>query len=119
MMIFGDDYNTPDGTCVRDYIHVDDLASAHLKALEYLDQGNESNIFNVGYGHGFSVKEVISTMKKVSGVDFKVDMAPKREGDPAILISNNEKVKQILSWKPKHDDISIICKTALAWEKTI
>ncbi len=119
MMIFGEDYNTPDGTCIRDYIHVDDLASAHLKALAYLEQGNKSNVFNVGYGHGFSVKEVIATMKKVSGVDFRVDSAPKRAGDPAVLISNNEKVKQVLSWKPKHDDLDVICMTALAWEKTI
>ncbi len=119
MMIFGEDYDTPDGTCIRDYIHVDDLASAHLRALEYLDEGNASNIFNVGYGRGFSVKEVISTMKDVSGVDFRVDMAPKREGDPAALISNNTKIKETLSWTPKFDKLDLICETALNWEKNI
>ncbi len=119
MMIFGEDYYTPDGTCIRDYIHVDDLASAHLKALEYLDKGNKSNIFNVGYGRGFSVKEVISTMKEVSGIDFRVDMSPRRVGDPATLISNNNKIKGTLSWKPKHDDLNLICQTALAWEQTL
>jgi len=119
MMIFGEDYDTPDGTCIRDYIHVDDLASAHLRALEYLVEGNKSNIFNVGYGKGFSVKEVISTMRDVSGVDFRADMAPRRAGDPAMLISNNDKIKSVLSWRPKYEDLSLICKTALDWEKTI
>ncbi len=119
MMIFGEDYDTPDGTCIRDYIHVDDLASAHLKALEYLGEGNNSNIFNVGYGRGFSVKEVIGIMKEVSGIDFKVDMAPRRAGDPATLISNNNKIKGALSWEPKHDDLNLICQTALAWEQTL
>jgi UDP-glucose 4-epimerase len=119
MMIFGDDYDTPDGTCIRDYIHVDDLASAHLRALEYLVEGNKSNIFNVGYGKGFSVKEVISTMREVSGVDLRADMAPRRAGDPAMLISDNTKIKSVLSWRPKYEDLSLICKTALDWEKSI
>jgi len=119
MMIFGEDYDTPDGTCIRDYIHVDDLASAHLRALEYLIEGNNSNIFNVGYGRGFSVKEVINTMKDVSEVDFQVDMAPRRAGDPATLISDNTKIKSTLLWKPRHDDLGLICKTALSWERTI
>ncbi len=119
MMIFGDDYDTQDGTCIRDYIHVDDLASAHLRALEYLSEGNSSDVFNVGYGRGFSVKEVISTMKDVSGVDFRVDIAPRRSGDPATLISNSEKIQKTLSWKPKFDKLRLICETALNWEKSI
>ncbi len=119
MMIFGEDYDTPDGTCIRDYIHVDDLASAHLKALEYLVNGNKSNIFNVGYGRGFSVKEVISTVKEVSGVDFRVNMAPRRAGDPAMLISNNTKALNTLKWTPVNDDLTLICQTALDWEQTL
>lgn len=121
MSLFGEDYETKDGTCERDYIHVDDLASAHLKALEYLDKPDKEspNIFNVGYGHGFSVAEVIDTMKEVSGVDFKVEKVPRRAGDPAILISDNSKTKKVLEWTPKFDDIKLICQTALAWEKTI
>ncbi|MBK1964414.1 UDP-glucose 4-epimerase GalE [Campylobacter novaezeelandiae] len=116
IFIFGDNYNTKDGTCIRDYIHVDDISSAHLAALEYL-QNNESNIFNVGYGHGFSVKEVIQTMKKVSGVDFKVELAPPRAGDPSVLISNADKIRSLTSWKPKFDNLETICKSAFDWEK--
>ncbi len=118
MYVFGDDYPTPDGTCIRDYIHVVDLADAHIKALEYLNN-NESDIFNVGYSRGFSVKEVIGTMKKVSGVDFRVEMADKRAGDPAMLISNNEKIKTKMKWTPKYDSLETICKTAYEWEKKI
>jgi len=114
--IFGTDFGTPDGTGIRDYIHVDDLAKAHLLGIEYL-QNNNSNLFNCGYGHGFSVKEVLEAMKKVSKVDFRVDIAPRRAGDPASLISNNSKILQKLNFKPKYDDIEIICKTALEWEK--
>ena len=116
LFIFGDDYDTKDGTCIRDYIHVDDISSAHLAALEYL-QDNESDVFNVGYGHGFSVKEVISTMKKVSGVDFKVELAPRRAGDPSVLISNASKIRQKTKWIPKYDDLELICKSAYEWEK--
>jgi UDP-glucose 4-epimerase len=116
IFIFGDDYNTPDRTCIRDYIHVDDLASAHISALEYLEE-NDSEIFNCGYGLGFSVKEVIEMVKKVSEVDFNVEVAPRREGDPAILIADNKKILQKTNWKPKYDDLEYICKTALEWEK--
>lgn len=118
IMIFGEDYETDDGTCIRDYIHVDDLASAHLSALEYLDT-NESNIFNCGYGHGFSVKEVIDTVKKVSGIDFKVEVTSRRDGDPAILVADNSKILNLTSWKPKHDNLEFICKTALEWERKL
>ncbi len=116
--IFGEDFDTPDGTGIRDYIHVDDLASAHLSALDYLDD-NDSDIFNCGYGHGFSVKEVIDVMKKVSGDEFKVITAPRRAGDSAQLISNNQKILNKMNWSPKHDDLELICKTALDWEKKL
>jgi UDP-glucose 4-epimerase len=95
-----------------------DLADAHIKALDYLDN-NDSDIFNVGYGKGASVKEVIDTVKKVSGVDFKVENAPRRAGDPAMLISNCDKIKQKMNWIPKYDDLEFICKTAYEWEKKI
>ena len=118
MMIFGEDYDTHDGTGVRDYIHVDDLAAAHLLALDYLqnDPSAPSEVFNVGYGHGFSVKEVIGTMKGVSEVDFRVDDAPRRPGDPATLIADNAKIKAHLGFTPEYDDLALICRTALAWE---
>ena len=121
MSLFGEDYETKDGTCERDYIHVDDLASAHLKALKYLEREdtNSPDVFNIGYGHGFSVAEVIETMKEVSEVDFKVEKGPRRLGDPAILISDNSKTKTVLQWSPQYDDIKLICQTALAWEKRI
>ena len=118
MSIFGDDYDTQDGTCIRDYIHVCDLADAHLKALKYLDT-NTSDIFNCGYGYGYSVKEVINTMKKISKIDFKVDIVPRRTGDPSALISNNSKIKTKMNWTPKYDNLELICKTALEWEKRI
>ncbi|MFQ6341517.1 UDP-glucose 4-epimerase GalE [Campylobacter sp. VTCC 70190] len=116
LFIFGDDYDTKDGTCIRDFIHVDDISSAHLAALEYL-QNNQSNVFNVGYGHGFSVKEVIEAMKKVSGVDFKVELSPRRAGDPSVLISDASKIRKLTSWQPKYDDLELICKSAFDWEK--
>jgi UDP-glucose 4-epimerase len=117
--VFGTDYDTTDGTCIRDYIHVDDLASAHLRALEYLSEGNQSDIFNCGYGHGFSVYEVIDTMKKISTIDFTIESSPRRSGDPALLISDNTKIKNTLAWVPHYDDLALICKTALNWEKNV
>ena len=116
MYIFGDDYKTEDGTCIRDYIHVDDLASAHIAVLDYL-KTHESDTFNVGYGKGYSVKEVIDTMRLVSGVNFTADIQERRTGDPAQLISTNEKILKKTSWRPKHEDLELICKTALEWEK--
>ncbi|AQW84645.1 UDP-GlcNAc/Glc 4-epimerase [Campylobacter pinnipediorum subsp. pinnipediorum] len=118
MAIFGSDYDTKDGTCIRDYIHVNDLADAHLSALEYI-QNNSSEIFNVGYGKGFSVKEVINKVKEVSGVDFSVLDNPRRDGDPAILIAKSEKIKALTGWKPKRDNLELIIKTALEWERKI
>ncbi len=119
MYIFGDNYPTQDGTCIRDYIHVEDLASAHIKALEYLEDSQESGVFNCGYGHGFSVKEVLETMKKVSGIDFPVELKERRAGDPAILISDNSKIRDVMKWTPEYDDLELICKTGLEWEKKI
>ena len=119
MSIFGDDYETKDGSCIRDYIHIDDLANAHLSAFEFLENGNKSSVFNVGYGVGFSVKEVVAKVKEISGVDFKVVQSPRREGDPAILISNNAKILAQTSWRPQFDDISYIIKSAFEWEKIV
>ncbi|MRJ03233.1 MAG: UDP-glucose 4-epimerase GalE [Epsilonproteobacteria bacterium] len=118
MYIFGDDYPTPDGTCIRDYIHVDDLALAHLEALDYLE-GHGDGVFNVGYGRGYSVREVIETMKRVSGRDFPVSIAPRRPGDPAILIADSSRLRRETSWKPKYDDLELICRTALEWEEQL
>nr|WP_315002612.1 UDP-glucose 4-epimerase GalE [uncultured Campylobacter sp.] len=118
MSIFGDDYDTKDGTCIRDYIHVEDLASAHLAVLDYLQSG-ESAVFNVGYGTGFSVKEVVNEAKKVSGVDFKVQIAPRRAGDPACLISNADKIRTKTSWHPEHESLDEIILSALNWEKKL
>jgi len=118
MFIFGDDYNTKDGSCIRDYIHVSDLANAHIEALKYLDK-NDSNTFNCGYSKGYSVKKVIKTMKKISKKDFNTKIAPRRVGDPSILISNNRKIKKLMDWKPKYDNLNLICKTAYMWEKNI
>lgn len=118
MLIFGDDYPTRDGTCIRDYIHVVDLAKAHIDAIYYLDD-KESDVFNVGYGQGYTVKEVIDVMKRVSGTDFKVEIAPRRAGDPAVLVANSEKIKKKMGFKPKYDSLEFICKTAFEWEKKL
>ena len=118
MYIFGEDYETPDGTCVRDYIHVSDLAKAHLCALSYLFEGNQSDVFNCGYGHGFSVKEVIEAVRKTTGVNFEVVNGDKRDGDPAFLVSKVDKIQKVLGWKPEYDDLDLIIKTAYDWEKS-
>ncbi len=115
--IFGSDYDTKDGTCIRDYIHIDDIAMAHLNSLEYLENTHTNNIFNVGYNRGFSVKEIVDKVKEISGVDFIVHNAPRRVGDPAKLIANNAKILSHTSWKPMYDDIDIIIKSAYEWEK--
>jgi UDP-glucose 4-epimerase len=119
LQVFGTDYPTPDGTCIRDYIHVADLARAHSDALRHLRSGGTSLTFNCGYGHGFSVLEVIETVKRVSGVDFEVEYAPRRPGDPAQLVASSEKVRATLGWKPRFDDLSTIVSHALAWEKAL
>lgn len=117
--IFGTDYPTPDGTGVRDYIHVEDLADLHVLALKYLNEGGKSEIFNCGYGHGFSVREVIDTVKKVSGVDFKVEEQPRRAGDAATLVADSSKVRKAFNWTPQRDNLELICKTAYEWEKKL
>jgi len=115
--MFGDDYATPDGSCIRDYVHVEDLADAHIKALDYIETTGQSDIFNCGYGHGYSVKEVIETVKEVSGVDFNVEIAPRREGDPAELVADSSRLQSMMQWKPKYDNLKQICEHALQWEK--
>ena len=119
LKVYGTDYPTPDGTCVRDYIHVEDIAWAHLLALKYLEEGGPSCSLNCGYGHGYSVQEVIEAFRKASGAEFKVEKAGRRPGDPATLVANNEKIRKVLGWNPKHDDIGFICKTAYDWEKKL
>jgi len=114
--IFGADYPTPDGTCIRDYIHVDDLARAHIDALQYLLKGGRSEAMNCGYGHGYSVKEVIEAAKRVTGSDFRAGAAPRREGDPPVLVADNRKLKKLLGWTPLYDDLEYIIRTAWLWE---
>lgn len=115
--IFGDDYDTSDGTCIRDYIHVTDLAQAHMLAVDYLMKGNESNIFNLGNGVGFTVKEVIDTARKVTGHEIPARIAERRAGDPARLIASSDKARQVLLWKPEHADLEEIISTAWNWHK--
>ena len=110
--VFGEDYPTPDGTCLRDYIHVIDLADAHVLAIDYLRKGGESNIFNLGNGRGFSVKEMIEAAKKATGRDIKVEIGARRAGDPAQLIASSEKAKKVLGWRPKYTDVKQIIQTA-------
>jgi UDP-glucose 4-epimerase len=119
LYVFGTDYPTPDGTGVRDYIHVDDLADAHIKALEYLQQGGESTTLNCGYGHGYSVREVIDAVNRVNGTPIKVKEEARRAGDPPALIARAEKIRQVLGWKPQHDDLDFIVKTSLDWERKL
>ncbi|GIP55583.1 UDP-glucose 4-epimerase GalE [Paenibacillus vini] len=113
--VFGDDYNTPDGTCVRDYIHVGDLADAHMRAVDYLIGGGDSNVFNLGNGQGFSVKEVIAKVKEVTGRDFPVVLSPRREGDPAILIASSDKARTVLGWEPTRNKLDDIIRSAWEW----
>ena len=119
MQVYGTDYATPDGTCVRDYIHVEDLANAHLLALEHLLGGGDSTLLNCGYGHGSSVREVIAAVKKVSGKDFLAVDAPRRAGDVASIVANADKIRQTLHWKPRFDDLETIVKHAFEWEKKL
>ena len=117
--IFGTDYSTKDGTCIRDYIHVEDLASAHVAALDYLSKGGKSAILNCGYGHGYSVREVIETVQRVSKSKILVQEGPRRAGDPAMIVADNKKIQKVLGWKPRHDNLDFIVKTALDWEKKL
>jgi UDP-glucose 4-epimerase len=117
--VFGTDYPTPDGTCIRDYIHVTDLVRAHSDALAYLRGGGKPVTLNCGYSHGCSVLDVIDTVKRVSGVDFRVDYAAKRPGDPAQIVAKSDRIRQTLGWYPQFDDLATIVAHALAWERTL
>lgn len=119
MDVFGTDYETIDGTCVRDYIHVKDLARAHSAALDYLRKGGASDIFNCGYSRGYSVKQVIDAVKRVSGSDFAVNLAPRRPGDPAAIVAASAKIRETLGWQPVLDDLDTIVGHALAWERQL
>ena len=118
MSIYGDDYPTPDGTCVRDYVHVSDLAQAHLTSLDYLRSGAESRTFNCGYGRGYSVKEVVDTVKRVAGVEFDVHRASRRTGDPVSIVADSDRLKR-LGWQPRLDDLLAIVRHAYNWEKKL
>lgn len=117
IQVFGDDYSTPDGTCVRDYIHVSDLADAHLRAVAHLLDGGSSDIFNLGNGQGFSVKQVIETVKSVTGRDFPVVISPRRSGDPAVLIASSDKARSVLGWQPSRDKLEDIIQSAWQWHE--
>jgi UDP-glucose 4-epimerase len=117
MDIFGTDYDTPDGTCIRDYIHVTDLIEAHKLLLDHLRAGGDSLTANAAYGQGYSVRQVIDTVKSVSGIDFKVDEGPRRAGDPASITATGRKVREELGWVPQHDDLREMVQTALDWER--
>jgi UDP-glucose 4-epimerase len=119
LSIFGTDYPTPDGTGVRDYIHVEDLATAHLNALDYLRTGGKSLVANVGYGHGYSVREVLSSVEKIAGLKLDVREEPRRAGDPPSLVARCERVRELLKWQPRLDDIDTIVRTSLEWEKRL
>ena len=119
MTIFGNDYPTPDGTCIRDYVHVEDLARAHLEALGYLRRGSDSVVGNFGYGRGHSVREVIEAVKQASGVDFAVRLGERRAGDPARLVAANARIKAAFGWQPRGTSLDEITRSALAWEKRL
>jgi UDP-glucose 4-epimerase len=115
--INGIDYPTPDGTCVRDYIHVEDLAAAHIEALRHLERGGKSEVFNCGYGHGFSVREVVDAVARVSGVAMRIEEGARRPGDPAVLVASNAKIREVLGWQPRYDDLEAIMRSAWQWEQ--
>ena len=117
--IFGTDYPTPDGTGIRDYIHVDDLADAHIRALEYLRAGGESTTLNCGYGHGYSVREVLDTVARVDGNPLTIHEEPRRAGDPPVLVARADRVRDVLQWTPQHDDLEFIVRTSLEWERKL
>lgn len=119
MEVFGSDYPTPDGTCIRDYIHVADLIAAHMLALNHLDQGGESLVVNCGYGHGYSVSEVIETVRKVSGKPVEARFAPRRAGDPVTIVADSARIRSRLGWEPRHDDLASIVDHSLRWESML
>lgn len=115
LAIFGDDYDTPDGTCIRDYVHVEDLIAAHILALEYLKAGNESNVFNLGSNNGYSVKEMLEAAREVTQKEIPAKVAPRRAGDPGTLVASSEKAKSVLGWEPEYTDVKKIIETAWNW----
>ncbi|HUD43676.1 MAG TPA: UDP-glucose 4-epimerase GalE [Dokdonella sp.] len=117
LAVFGTDYATPDGTCIRDYIHVEDLADAHVRALDHLRAGGDSVTLNCGYGHGYSVREVIDAVERAAGHRLSVVDQPRRAGDPPVLIARSEALKRLFGWQPRHDDLDAIVRSALAWER--
>ena len=117
--VFGDDYDTPDGTCVRDYIHVSDLAAAHVAALRDLETGGESRVLNCGYGHGFSVREVLDAVQARAGTALDVRTGARRAGDPPALVADPTRLRAALRWSPRYDDLGFIVRTALAWERKV
>lgn len=117
--VFGTDYDTPDGTCLRDYIHVSDLISAHVDALEHLRRGGESGVFNCGYGKGYSVLEVIKAVERVNGAALPVKYGPRRPGDPAAIVAGAARVREVLGWQPRHENLDFIVETALNWERKL
>ena len=119
MEVFGTDYDTADGTCVRDYIHVTDLARAHVAALGHLESGGASETFNCGYGRGYSVLEVLDAVRRVSGQAVPATMSPRRPGDPASIVASSDKIRSQLGWKPAHDDLDLIVRHALDWEQSL
>ncbi len=119
LQIFGTDYPTPDGTCIRDYIHVDDIAHAHLITLDYLIEEGESRVFNCGYGYGYSVREVVETVKKVTGKNFTTEETERRPGDTPVLVADSSRLKSELHWEPVYQDLEYIIKTAWEWEKKL
>lgn len=117
--IFGTDYDTPDGTGIRDYIHVEDLATAHVQALKYLRDGGESAVLNCGYGHGYSVREVLAAVQRISDRPLVIREEPRRAGDPPKLVAVAKRIRQVLGWRPQYDDLDFIIRTSLAWEKRL
>jgi UDP-glucose 4-epimerase len=117
LAVYGTDYPTPDGTCIRDYIHVDDLASAHLLALNRLIETGTAEIMNCGYGHGYSVREVVAAARKVTGIDFPVEETGRRSGDPPALVADSALLRRLTGWQPRHDDLNFIIRTAWNWER--
>jgi len=117
LSIYGTDYPTPDGTCIRDYIHVEDLASAHVRSLEYLLEGGRSDVFNCGYGRGYSVLEVVAATRRATGVDFPVRHEGRRPGDPPVLVADAGKIRGVLGWVPVHDELEVIIGSAWQWER--
>jgi UDP-glucose 4-epimerase len=119
LSIFGTDYPTHDGTCIRDYIHIDDIARAHVHALDYLMDMRKSDVMNCGYGYGFSVREVIDAVRKITGVDFPVSESGRRAGDPHVLVADSGKLKRLTGWTPRFDDLEYIVTTAWDWERNL